>query len=118
MTEKTSSPAPLAPYIPFAEFKAGLPEGRFRVIVNPELAKPFIAHAVNVMPVTLAIVGCGLGAALVGYTFTGVCLIAAGALFRRRVLASAPQILLYLASRRQGTYDIVTSQGIMEVQRA
>ena len=118
MSDPNTAAAPLALYVPFAEFQAGLPEGRFRVIVNPDLAKPFIAHAVNVMPVTLAIVGCGLGAALVGYTFTGVCLIAAGALFRRRVLASAPQIVVYLAGRRQGTYDLVTSQGVMEVQRA
>ena len=39
-----------AEYIPFEEFRNGLPRGRFRVIVNPKLASPFVAYRTHATP--------------------------------------------------------------------
>ena len=43
-----------AEYIPFEEFRNGLPHGRFRVIVNPKLAAPFVAFRTHATPLALA----------------------------------------------------------------
>ncbi|MEO5696442.1 MAG: hypothetical protein ABIQ60_04825, partial [Burkholderiaceae bacterium] len=43
-----------AEYVAFAEFRDGFPVGRFRVIVNPALAQPFVAERLNVTPVAIA----------------------------------------------------------------
>ncbi len=39
-----------AEFIPFEEFRNGLPHGRFRVIVNPALAVPFVAFHTRATP--------------------------------------------------------------------
>ena len=56
-----------AEHIAFEEFRNGLPHGRFRVIVNPELAQRFVARRVNVVPIAIAVVGCGIASALAGW---------------------------------------------------
>ena len=67
-----------AEFIPFDEFRNGLPHGRFRVIVNPALAVPFVAFHTRATPLALAIIGPGIAAALLGHAWTGGLLIAAG----------------------------------------
>lgn len=114
---ENATPAPLAPYVSFEEFQSGLPEGKFNVIVNPELATPFVLRIANVMPVTLALVGVGLATALVGHQVIGVCIIALGALFRRAMRANAPHVLLYLVGRKSHIYHLATERAIMEVRR-
>jgi hypothetical protein len=107
-----------AEYIPFEEFRSGLPHGRFRVIVNPALALPFVAHCTHSTPLALAIIGPGIAAALLGYVWIGGLLVAAGVLLRFAVKRHAPRILLHLASHLPSIYEQATEHGVMEVRRA
>jgi len=107
-----------AEFIPFEEFRNGLPHGRFRVIVNPALAVPFVALHTRATPLALAIVGPGIAAALLGHAWTGGLLVAAGVLLRRSVKTQAPRILLHLATRVRSVYEQATEHGVMEVRRA
>ena len=106
-----------AEYIPFEEFRNGLPHGRFRVIVNPELAQRFVARRVNVVPVAIAVVGCGIASALAGYPVVGALLVIGGIVLRRIIKHQAAKILLHLASAQESTYYDATTQGVMEVRR-
>jgi hypothetical protein len=107
-----------AEYIPFEEFSNGLPHGRFRVVVNPALAVPFVAHCTRATPLAMALIGPGIAAALLGYLWTGGLLVAAGILLRRLVKTQAPRILLHLVTRMPAVYEQATEHGVMEVRRA
>lgn len=107
-----------AEYIPFDEFRHGLPRGRFRVIVNPELVGPFVAHVTHARPLTIAIIGPGIAAALAGYPWAGAALVALGVLLRLAVRKQAARILLHLAARVAAVYEQATEHGVMEVLRA
>ena len=96
-----------AEYIPFEEFRNGLPHGRFRVVVNPKLAAPFVAYRTHATPL-----------ALVGHVAPGGLLVAAGIGLRWSLKAHAPRILLHLASRVPSVYAQATEHGVMEVRRA
>ena len=105
-------------YIPFAEFRNGLPHGRFRVIVNPALAAPFVVQRTYATPLAIAMIGPGIALALVGHPWAGGLLVAAGVLLRRVVKTQAPRILLHLATRLPSVYEQATEHGVMEVRRA
>ena len=107
-----------ADFISFEEFRNGLPHGRFRIIVNPALAVPFVAFHTRATPLALAIIGPGIAAALLGYAWTGGLLVAAGVLLRRSVKTQAPRILLHLATRVRSVYEAAVEHGVMEVRRA
>jgi hypothetical protein len=106
-----------AQFVAYEEFRSGLPHGRFHVIVNPALAVPFVSTRVNVIPISIAAVGCGIAAALAGYLWTGGLLVAGAIIFRRLVKSQAPKIALHLASTHAATYLDATSSGVLEVQR-
>lgn len=106
-----------AEFIPFEEFRSGLPHGRFRVIVNPALAGPFVAHRTHSAALALALLGPGIAAALLGHLVLGGLLVAAGWLLRRLMKRQAPKILLHLAARVPSVYEQATEHGVMEVQR-
>jgi hypothetical protein len=112
------SDADTAEYLPFEEFRDGLPLGRFQVIVNPQLAPPFVVHRVHASALAIALIGPGIALALAGHAWIGALLVAAGVLLRRVVKAQAPRILLHLAARIPSVYLDATSQGVMEVRRA
>jgi hypothetical protein len=105
-------------YIPFEEFRTGLPHGRFRVIVNPKLAAPFVTHRTLATQLVLAMIGSGIAAALAGYPWIGGLLVVAGIVWRRTVKAQAPRILLHLATHVPAVYEQATAHGVMEVRRA
>ena len=107
----------VAPYIGFEEFRDGLPQGRFHVVVNPSLAQRFVAQRVNVLPVAIAILGVGIALALAGYVVVGAVMVTLGIVFRRVVKTQAPKILLHLTSRDGAAYAEATAHGVMEVQR-
>ena len=106
-----------AEYIPFEEFRNGLSHGRFRVVVNPTLAGPFVAHSTHATQMAIAIIGSGIAAALAGYPWIGGMLVAAGILLRRGVKTQAPRILLHIAARMPLVYEQATEHGVMEVRR-
>lgn len=105
-------------FIPFEEFRNGLPHGRFRVVVNPALAKPFVAHCTHATPLALALFGPGIAFALYGHLVAGALLIGAAWLLRWSVKKRAPFILLHLATRVPSIYEQATEHGVLEVQRA
>jgi hypothetical protein len=117
-----SKPDPVAdddsvPYIPFEEFRSGLPSGRFHVIVNPERARVYVKQRLNVLPFTVVLIGVGLALVLSGTVAPGAVLVFAGVIVKRVVQWQAPKILLHLASRKPAVYAEVTEQAIMEVRR-
>ena len=107
-----------AEYIPFEEFRNGLPHGRFHVVVNPSLVVAFVAYITHATPVALALIGPGIGLALMGYAVVGVVLVVTGVVLRRVVHRQAARVLLHLASRVPSVYEQATEHGVMEVRRA
>ena len=99
-----------------AEFCAGLPAGRFRLIVNPELAQKYIKHRLFVVGIALPTIGLGTALSWSGYTWAGLPLIAIGLLLPRVVKAHAPKILLFLAAREARTYRDALEFEIMEIR--
>jgi hypothetical protein len=115
-----SAPAdePFVPYVAHDEFRAGLPHGRMRVVVNPALVKPYIVQRTRVNVLAMALIGAGAALALGGQTLPGVVLVALGIVAHRLVRHQAARIVLHLALKDPALYAEVTSNGVMEVRRA
>jgi hypothetical protein len=107
-----------AEWIPHEEFRTGLPSGRFRVIVDPKLARRYVAQRLLLIVVVMPVIGIGLALALTGRTWPGALLVAAGVLLNRVVMWQAPKILLHMATRDPAVYEFATRHGVMEVRRA
>ena len=118
MSRRPQEAQDTAEFVPFEEFRSGLPHGRFRVIVNPKLAAPFVAHHTLATPLALAMIGSGIAAALAGYPWPGGLLVLASIVLRRVVKTQAPRILLHIASRVPAVYHQATEHGVFEVRRA
>lgn len=106
-----------AEYIAHAEFASGLPAGRFRVVVNPKLARRYVAQRLLLMVVVLPVIGVGIALVLTGQTWAGAALVAGGVLLNRVVTWQAPKLLLMMALRDPKVYEFATQNGILEVQR-
>ncbi len=106
-----------AEYIPFEEFRNGLPHGRFHVIVDPKLAPAFVAYRTLATQLSLAMIGAGTALAFYGHTWIGAALVATGVAFRMAVKWRAGPILLHLTSRVPSVYAEATAHGVMEVRR-
>jgi hypothetical protein len=104
--------------VPFAEFRAGLLAGRFRVIVNPERAQKYVKHRLFIVGIALPLLGIGAALALSGYVWAGLPLVLVGALLPRVVKAHAPKILLHLALQDAKTYREAIEFEILEVRGA
>ncbi len=118
----SSSPDPASgadtvPFIAHQEFCAGLPFGRFRVVVNPALARPYVMQRTRMTAVAITVIGLGAALALAGRAWAGVALVAAGIVLNRVVRHQAGKIVLHLALNDAAVYRDVTSGGVMEVRR-
>ncbi len=109
-------PEPEALNISHDEFSAGLPAGRFQVIVNPVLARKYVRHRLFVVGISLPLLGIGAALALSGYFWAGLPLVAAGFLLPRVIRSQAPKVLLYLAQHDAKTYFEAMKFGILEVR--
>ena len=107
-----------AEYIAYDEFRSGLPAGRFRVVVDPKLARRYVSQRLMLIVVVLPVIGVGLALALTGRTWLGALLVAAGVVLNRVVMWQAGRIVLHLATHDAKSYEQVTQHGIMEVRRA
>jgi hypothetical protein len=105
-------------YVPFTEFRAGLPAGRFRVIVNPERAQKYVKHRLFVVGIALPLLGLGAALALSGYLWSGLPMVVLGIVLPRVIKAHAPKILLHLAGQDAKTYQEAIDFEILEVRRA
>lgn len=101
-----------------AEFRRGLPAGRFRLIVNPERARKYVRHRLFITAIALPIVGIGAALALSGHPWIGLALVVAGVLLHRLVTAQAPRILLHLATQDARVYHEAIEYEILEVRLA
>ena len=110
--------ADFAEYVGFEEFRAGLPAGRFRVVVDPKLARRYVAQRLLLVVVVMPLIGIGLALALLGARWTGALMVAAGVVFHRLVMWQAPHILLHMAARDARVYEHATQNGLLEVRRA
>lgn len=117
---ETSTTDELQPveFIPFNEFKNGLPFGRFRVIVNPKLAQKYMKHRLNVVPVALVLIVLGLALAFYGTRWLGGAMVVIGVAANRLVKAQAPKLVLHLATRDSAAYRDLLDKEVMSVHRA
>jgi hypothetical protein len=105
-------------FVPHADFVRGLPAGQFKVIVNPELARPWVRGRLLIVPICLTVAGLGTALALAGHPWWGLGVVAFAVLLNRAVRLQAPQILLYLATQSEPIYLRAMEQGLLEVQAA
>lgn len=105
------------PYVPHEEFRVGLPAGRFRVVVNPALARPYIVHRTRVNAVSFSLICLGAALALSGQGVGGLVLVALGIGANRLVRHQAGRLVLHFAQKDPAVYGEVTSSGVMEVRR-
>lgn len=110
--------AEFVPYIPHDEFRNGLPHGRFRIVVNPALVRPYVVQRTRVNVLAVIVIGAGAVLALSGLAGPGVVLVALGIAANRVVRHQAARIVLHLAARDPAVYAEVTSNGVMEVRRS
>jgi hypothetical protein len=103
-------------FIPHQEFRSGLPQGRFHVIVNPGLAQKYVRHRLFVVGISLPLLGIGAALAVSGHPWVGLLMVAAGFLLPRVIKAHAAKILLYLAQQESRTYLEAMEYGILEVR--
>jgi hypothetical protein len=106
------------PYIGHDEFRRGLPHGHFRIVVNPQLARPFVVQRTRVNVLAITFIGAGAVLALAGQALPGVVLVVLGIVANRVVRHQAAKIVLHLAVKDRAVYAEVTSNGVMEVRRA
>ena len=109
--------ADAAPYIAHDEFRDGAARGRFRIVVNPKLAQPYVLQRTWINVVSMAFIGAGAVLALGQQAWTGGVLVALGIAANRLVRWQAGKIVLHLAQADAAAYDEVTRLGILEVQR-
>lgn len=101
-----------------AEFRVGLPAGRFRVIVNPERARKYVKHRLMLTALILPIIGTGIGMAYYGYRWIGLGLVLLGVAAHRLVAHQAPRILLHMATQDARVYREAIDFEILEVRLA
>ena len=107
-----------AEFISHEEFRAGLPAGRFRVVVDPKLARRYVAQRLMLLVVLMPLIGVGLALVLTGKTWLGAFLVFLGVALNRITMWQAPAILLQMATRDAAVYEFVTQNGLLEVRRA
>ncbi|HET9976102.1 MAG TPA: hypothetical protein VFQ20_01600 [Burkholderiaceae bacterium] len=105
------------PHIAHDEFRAGARYGRFRIIVDPALARPWVVRRTRVDLLAIVLIGAGAVLALGGQAWTGLVLVALGIAANRATRWQAGKIVLHLAERNPAVYREVTEGGIVEVRR-
>lgn len=117
MTEpSTTAPSPNPVQVSYQDFRTGLPQGRFHVIVNPTRAQKYVKHRLFVVGIALPLIGFGTALSLLGYPWVGFPMIVVGALLHRIIKAHAPKILLHLAQHDPKTYSEAIDFEILEVR--
>jgi hypothetical protein len=113
-----AEPESLAVAVPYDEFKAGLPVGRFRLIVNPDRAYRYVRHRLYLNGISIPLLGTGVALGLVGYLIPGTLFCAIGFGLRWFVKKEAAKILLHLIQNDAKVYYESIEFEIMEVRLA
>ena len=105
------------PFIAHDEFRSGLAHGRFRIVVNPQLVRPYVVQRTRCNVLAIGFIGVGAALALAGQALPGALLVGLGIAANRVVRHQAAKIVLHLALKDPAVYAEVTSNGVMEVRR-
>jgi hypothetical protein len=105
-------------YIEHAAFAAGLPLGRYRVVVNPSLARPYVAHRTKINIIAACLICIGAILAFSGRSWLGAAVVALGIAANRVVGHQAGKIVLHLALKDRRVYHDLITSGVMEVRTA
>ena len=105
------------PYIAHEEFRNGAAHGRFRIVVNPKLARPYVVRRTRIDLLAVLVIAVGAALALAGQAVAGAVLVALGVIANRLVRHQAGKIVLQLALKDPQVYAEATSNGVMEVKR-
>lgn len=117
---ETSTSDELQPveFIPFNEFKNGLPFGRFRVIVNPKLAQRYMKERLNAVIVIIVMIVVGLALMFYGARWFGAALVIIGFVISRVLKSQSPKMVLHLATKDPAIYRDLLDKEVMSVHRA
>ena len=118
MSGATESDSAFVPYVAHDEFRNGAARGRFRIVVNPVLARPYLVRRTRIDLLAVLTIVAGAALALAGQGGAGVVLVGLGVVANRLVRRQAGKIVLQLALKNAQVYAEVTSNGTMEVRRA
>lgn len=101
-----------------AEFVDAYAGGRVKVAVDPAAASKYLSARLMLPLFTIAVLGCGVALALVGWLWTGLALIAIGSIAPRLIKRSAPHFVLTQAVQHEEIYREVTQAGILQITPA
>ena len=78
----------VADYVSHEQFRVGRPHRRFRVILNPKLARGYLRQRQRLwlLPIVIFIIGAGLALAFAGQTVASALLVFAGVALNRVVV--------------------------------
>lgn len=102
--------------ISHADFRSGLPHGRYRVIVNPDLAAKYLQHRLAIRLLALPVLGAGIALGLWGHLWIGLILVAIGFIGPRLIRKNAPALLLHLALQNPTIYREAIEFEVLEVR--
>jgi len=114
----TDDTANTAEHVSHDEFRAGLPRGRFRVVVDPRLARGYVTQRLHLIGFSVTAIGVGIALALGGQPWPGAALVFGAIVVKRVVQARAASLLLQLALRDPAVYYEAATGGVLEVQRS
>lgn len=106
------------PFVAHADFRTGLPLGRYRVVVNPTKARPYVMQTTRIRWFAIVLITVGAGLALQGQGWGGLAVAGLGVGLSRLVRHHAPRIALHMAQTSAAVYAEVTTNGVMEVRQA
>ncbi|MCE2946458.1 MAG: hypothetical protein ACK515_05455 [bacterium] len=100
-----------------AGFRQAWADGGIRVDIDPRGAYRYLAAQMLLPLVQLAVLGIGVGMALLLHWFPGVLVIIVGFLLPRLSRASAPAFMLKRALEDDKVYDDLVRSGILRIFR-
>lgn len=98
-----------------AEFTAAYARGEIRIEIDPQSAARFLSARLMLPFVQMPVLGIGVAAALVGWLFTGLGIIAAAIVASRLIKRSAPHFVLTQALQDPAVYDEFTKSGLIRL---
>jgi hypothetical protein len=98
-----------------AEFVAAYHRGEIKVEVDPRGAARFLSARLLLPLVMMPILGIGVAAALVGWFFSGLAIIALGIMAPQLIKRAAPHFLLQQALQDTVVYDELKQANVLRV---
>lgn len=100
-----------------AQFVAAYARGEIRVEIDPKGAARHLSARLLLPFVMMPVVGIGVAAALIGWFFLGLAIIALGIVVPQLIKRSAPHFLLTQALEDAAVYEDVTQSGLLRIEQ-